>query len=123
MIELAKRRVKSPNIEFLETDGQTIPYGNDTFDFILSNAVFHHMPSLKIVEANFREAFRVLRPGGLFKVQLRGSETSKKNWWYGISFSEKKAVNLSTAIGFKVIESVKFDRKVNKNYLWLLLQK
>lgn len=42
-------------------DAETLPFPANTFDFVTSNGVLHHTPDTK---AGFREALRVLKPGG-----------------------------------------------------------
>jgi ubiquinone/menaquinone biosynthesis C-methylase UbiE len=49
------------NFEIIKIDSETIPYGDNTFDIVISNGVInlvHNKP------ACFRELFRVLKPGG-----------------------------------------------------------
>jgi SAM-dependent methyltransferase len=42
------------------------------FDFAFSVIVFQHIPSREVIESYFREVARLLRTGGLFKVQVMG---------------------------------------------------
>jgi len=42
------------------------------FDFAFSIIVFQHIPSREVIESYFRDVARLLRQGGLFKVQLLG---------------------------------------------------
>jgi len=123
MIENAKKRILNPRYHFLETDGKTLPFPDKMFDLVFSHAVFHHMPSREIIEANFREVLRVLVPNGLFKVQLRSTPTSKLNWFYGVSFSRQQAEALAEKIGFDVIYNKELVHKTDKRYLYLLLRK
>jgi ubiquinone/menaquinone biosynthesis C-methylase UbiE len=44
-------------------DAEQIPYDDATFDVVVGHAVLHHIPDL---DRAFREALRVLKPGGRF---------------------------------------------------------
>jgi len=44
-------------------DAESLPYPDDSFDLVVGHAVLHHIPD---VELAFREALRVLKPGGRF---------------------------------------------------------
>ena len=46
-------------------------------DFVLSFAVFQHVPDRAAIVNYFREAARVLRPGGLFRLHMKGLWTAQ----------------------------------------------
>ena len=119
MIEMAKNRLSDSKFEFVEGNGVSLPFESDSVDFIFSFAVFQHMPSREVVGDNFKEVFRVLKPGRLFKVQLRGNEVKKGDWYYGIGFTQGGAAILAYTAGFKVLNIYSETEK----YLWLLLKK
>lgn len=123
MIELAKQRLPLKKLHFIENDGETMPLESEIIDFVFSHATFHHMPSYKVVEANFREVFRVLKRGGCFKVQLRGTEVSRGNWFYGVWFDKKRIEQLSKKIGFDIIYIKTLFRREEKKYFIVLLEK
>ena len=58
--QLAKER-NAKNIRFAQANGSELPFPNDSFDLILSHAVIEHVSN---PSDYFREARRVLRPGG-----------------------------------------------------------
>lgn len=48
-----------------EGDAENLGYKDDSFDIVYSNGVLHHTPDMPQA---FREAYRVLKPGGAFYV-------------------------------------------------------
>jgi ubiquinone/menaquinone biosynthesis C-methylase UbiE len=53
--------------DFLLTDGERLPFPDESFDVVYSNGVLHHTPD---TAAGIREIHRVLKPGGTAKVML-----------------------------------------------------
>jgi SAM-dependent methyltransferase len=68
-VELARRHVQfrqlSANVQ--EANAEHLPFGDNTFDLVVSSGVLHHTPDT--VQA-FRECFRVLKPGQTAKITL-----------------------------------------------------
>jgi SAM-dependent methyltransferase len=58
----------------------------DYFDFVYSYAVFQHIPSAEVVFSYLRETVRVLRPGGIARLQINGLPKSAKAYttWEGV---------------------------------------
>jgi 2-polyprenyl-3-methyl-5-hydroxy-6-metoxy-1,4-benzoquinol methylase len=58
--------------EFAISDGEHLPFADESFDVVYSNGVLHHTPD---TAGAVREVHRVLRPGGQARVMLyhRGS--------------------------------------------------
>ena len=58
--------------DFAISDGENLPFADESFDVVYSNGVLHHTPD---TAGAVREVYRVLRPGGLARVMLyhRGS--------------------------------------------------
>jgi ubiquinone/menaquinone biosynthesis C-methylase UbiE len=49
-------------IETVETEAESLPFEDESFDLVFGHAVLHHIPDLESAFAEFR---RVLRPGGM----------------------------------------------------------
>jgi SAM-dependent methyltransferase len=59
------------NIRWLQVNGEDLHQcGDETFDFVFSSDVFKHVPSKEIVRNLFAETRRVLKPGGLFRIDF-----------------------------------------------------
>ena len=119
MIDEAKLAFSDQKFVFIETDGAHLPLAEESVDFVFSFATLQHMPDLETVKSNFYDIKKILKPGGIFKVQLRGAPILRSSWSYGVDFSEKSAINLAEDFGFKIL---KVFRESDRN-LWLLLEK
>lgn len=119
MIEKAGQRLPGDRYVFLEGDGATLPLKDDSVDLVFSFIVFQHMPSKEIIESNMIDIHRVLRTGGLAKIQFRGSVVSKSKWFYGPSFSMGEARMMCQGAGFHVVDIY----QETDRHLWVLLTK
>jgi len=120
MVREGERRLKDcVNIEFIAGDGRTYPVADSSIDFVFSYIVFQHMPNKKVVEENFKNIKRVLKNGGIAKIQVRGLPTSKMNWFYGPSFTEKEITKMINSIGLELLKT----EGGNQRYFWIWLQK
>ncbi|MDP3962363.1 MAG: class I SAM-dependent methyltransferase [bacterium] len=115
-----KRLAQQSNVQFQETNGISLPFPDNFFDFVFSYLVFQHMPSRAVVEKNLLEVFRVLKPGMMAKIQVRGGHTPFKwQWFYGPSWNKEQALALVTKIGFRVL---KMEGEGTKRF-WIWLEK
>lgn len=66
MLEFAKYRIEVASmlerIQLHRGDAKRLVFDDCNFDFVISNSLLHHIPDPAVV---LREAWRVLRPGGL----------------------------------------------------------
>ena len=61
------------------SDGEHLPFRDESFDVVYSNGVLHHTPD---TAGAIREVHRVLRPGGTAKVMLY--HRNSLNYWLEI---------------------------------------
>jgi ubiquinone/menaquinone biosynthesis C-methylase UbiE len=68
-VEISKKRFElyGQQGEFVITDGERLPFADESFDVVYSNGVLHHTPGTDVAVS---EAHRVLRRGGVAKVML-----------------------------------------------------
>ena len=98
-----------PNVELHRTDGGLDFLPDAGFDFVFSHIVFQHLPRKAYSERYFRDAFRVLAPGGIFRVQVDGrSRQFFRRWiadsWSGVVFSGRELRRRLERVGFDVRE-------------------
>lgn len=73
------------NVEWVVGDGKGLqPCADGSVDFCFSFIVLQHIPSKRVITSYFREIYRVLKPGGRAKFQLRGTPGNPpgKVLWY-----------------------------------------
>ena len=64
---IEKASSSNPTVDYLSYDGKTLPFADSTFDAAYTICVIHHVPPPQW--ARFAaEAFRIIRPGGIFVV-------------------------------------------------------
>lgn len=93
MIRQAQGRLQDlANVRLFETSGQDFTlFPDQSFDVIFSAYVFQHVPSAAIIRSNLVDAWRVLKPGGVFKFVTNGvttKEPAPNDSWNGAAFPE-----------------------------------
>ncbi|MCI0524232.1 MAG: methyltransferase domain-containing protein [Acidobacteria bacterium] len=110
MIEQARERLNGlPNVHLHETSGvdfAALP--GDYFDIAFSAFVFQHVPSKDVIRSNIREAYRVVKPGGVLKLHTNGVEAAsyaekEKDTWAGATFTESEVRSLARELGAQLI--------------------
>lgn len=106
---LARERV-GEKAQVLLADAAAMPFPDESFDYVYSHGVLHHMDDPR---AAVREIFRVLRPSGCFNVMLyaRWSLTTlgrvvkyRRHWKDGIeNSSDPVTIRLYTGRGLRML--------------------
>ena len=73
-------------------------FADQSFDFVYSFALFPYIPSRELVLAFLREIHRVLRPGGLARLQFNGSAGLS-----GTGFSSHELLEFAESHDFQVL--------------------
>ncbi len=108
MIALAQEKLRDiPHAHAHATDGATLPqFADNFFNFVYSYAVFQHIPSREVVYEYLREIRRVLKPGGLARLQFNGlphASESSYDTWAGARFSSFEILEFTEANDFQVL--------------------
>jgi SAM-dependent methyltransferase len=96
-------------------------FEDGSFDFVYSYAVFQHIPSREVVMGYLDEAERVLRPGGVIRVQLNGLPETAKTYdtWSGVRIAagEIRAWSKAKRLCLLALEGTETQ------YMWATFQK
>lgn len=107
MIRLAQERFgASRSIHLHLTNGADLkPLPSDYFDFVYSYAVFQHIPSREVVLNYFDEIRRVLKVGGLARLQLNGlpPASTPPNTWEGVRFTRADVAGYARDHDFQLL--------------------
>ncbi len=126
MIRQARERLSAVgNVKLYETSGvDFIDLPDEHFDLILSAYVFQHVPSVDVIKSNLDEAWRVLKPGGVFRFQTNSItafdfEEIEKDTWTGASFPEAELRRFAAEKDAQLISIVGAESQ----YCWTTLRK
>ena len=97
------------NVELHRTDGSLGFLESGSFDFVFSHIVFQHVPRKAYVERYLRDAHRLLKPGGILRVQVDGRSRQffrrfVADSWSGVVFSERDLRCRLERVGLRVTE-------------------
>jgi hypothetical protein len=123
MVRLARRNLRhAANGHAHFGDGASLAaFADETFDFVYSYAVFQHIPSREVVFEYLREAYRVLRPGGIFRAQLNGlpQHDSSFDTWSGVRLTASEIMEFARERDLQVLAI----EGVSTQYMWTTWRK
>ena len=125
MIESAKKRLYNiKNINYIKDSEEKIALLDNSVDFIFSYAVLQHFLNKKMVKERLMEFHRIMKYDAVAKIQIRGYAAYGGifryfKWYYGVSFSKKKILDILKKTGFEVI-NIQGDKT---KLFWLLIRK
>src|SRR5579863_3902348 len=90
------------------------------FDFVYSYAVFQHIPSADVVFSYLRETVRVLKPGGVARLQINGLPKTAKTYttWEGTRISADEIHRFTEEHGVRLLSLTGVDTQ----YMWTTWQ-
>src|ERR1700722_8780105 len=108
MIPIARERlINLPNAHPHHTDGASLSlFPDETFEFVYSYAVFQHIPSREVVVQYLRETHRVLKTGGLARLQFNGLPQGvgmSYDTWAGARFSSGELMEFARQHDLQVL--------------------
>lgn len=103
---LAIARTRNPETHFAAADAERLPFQPSQFDAVFAFHVLMHLDP-ESVRAIFAEAFRVLRPGGLFvadilsksRRQLSGARRGDADWHAQTALTKREFEAVGQAAG------------------------
>ena len=123
MIALAREKLRDiPNAHPHVTDGASLAqFAAESFDFVYSYAVFQHIPSREVVFQYLREIRRVLKTGGLARLQFNGLPRGSESYdtWAGARFSSSDILEFTASQDFQVLAL----EGVATQYMWTTWRK
>ncbi len=123
MIRLARARLRdTPNAHPRRASGSDLAaFADGTFDFVYSYAVFQHIPSRDVVFQYLREAWRVLRPGGVLRCQLNGLPATARQYdtWSGVRIAPEEVRAFAREQNFYLLAL----EDVWTQYMWVTMRK
>lgn len=66
MAAALKARIRGTNVRVMEGDATKMPFDDHSFSAVIALTMLHHVPSPVLQDKLLKEAYRVLRPDGIF---------------------------------------------------------
>jgi ubiquinone/menaquinone biosynthesis C-methylase UbiE len=118
-VDIATQRfeseIRSGSAIFLKIDGKGLPFGKDFFDKIAAVNVIYFVSD---VEQEFREAFRVLKQGGLYVLSYAEGSPDRIS-----RFPRVKIEHLLSRVGFDIVKSSSANDAENGDFYCTTAQK
>jgi SAM-dependent methyltransferase len=123
MIRLARERLQGiPNAFPQHGSGSDLGmFPDERFDFVYSYAVFQHIPSREVVFEYLREAWRVLRPGGVLRCQVNGLPPHARQYdtWSGVRIAPDEIRAFAREQNFQLLAL----EQIWTQYMWVTCRK
>jgi SAM-dependent methyltransferase len=123
MIANARRKLQGiPHAHVHHASGSDLSlFADRYFDFVYSYAVFQHIPSADVVFSYLRETVRVLKPGGIARLQINGLPKSAKSYttWEGVRISAEEVRAFAREQGVLLLSLTGVDTQ----YMWTTWKK
>jgi SAM-dependent methyltransferase len=101
MVRLARQNLAGIAHAHVHTvDGTNLAqFADESVDFVYSYAVFQHIPSREVVLNYLQETRRVLKTGGIARLQFNGlaEESGKYDTWSGVRFKGSEIAEFAAA--------------------------
>jgi SAM-dependent methyltransferase len=96
------------NVEFQRCEGDLKGIDDGICDFVFSHIVFQHLPRRIYITRYLKEALRVLKPGGVLRVQVDGRSRQVfrrvvADSWSGVVYSGRQLRRTLQRVGFAEI--------------------
>jgi ubiquinone/menaquinone biosynthesis C-methylase UbiE len=119
MIAIAKQRLSDlPHAHPHHNNGASLSmFPDETFEFVYSYAVFQHIPRREVVIQYLRETHRVMKTGGLARLQFNGlpqGGDASYDTWAGARFSSNELMEFARENDFQVLAL----EGVGTQYMW-----
>jgi SAM-dependent methyltransferase len=123
MIRFAQERLRdTPNAFPVHGSGSDLALFRDgIFDFVYSYAVFQHIPSRDVVFQYLREAWRVLKPGGVLRCQVNGLPAQARQYdtWSGVRIAPEEMRTFAREHDFQLLAL----EQIWTQYMWVTCRK
>jgi ubiquinone/menaquinone biosynthesis C-methylase UbiE len=123
MVERARRKLAAiPHAHTHRASGSDLVlFESNSFDFVYSYAVFQHIPSADVVFSYLRETVRVLKPGGIARLQINGLPKSARPYttWEGVRIGADEIHEFTRREGVRLLSLTGVDTQ----YMWTTWQK
>lgn len=79
-VQMSSTYLAESDCVILLNDGLHLPFSDESFSFVFAYTCFQHMPTIGVIRANLREAYRVLYADGYFRFQtVHGEPNPEKH--------------------------------------------